>query len=132
MYRVYDKKYECWVRENIYLSFNKDLLIGKKHLFNTLKLSRTSNDRYILQESIGLKDVNKKYIFEGDIAKVEVTNEENKTTMLVTGVIAYYPDHAAYYLFDVQNSKYYPITSEIAKYMEVIGNTIENKELLPS
>lgn len=130
-YRVYDKKDECWVRENIYLSFNKDLLVAKKSLFNTLKLSLASDRRFILQESIELKDKKKRLIFEGDIVKVETTNEDNKTTTVVTGVVAYYPNHAAFYLFDYQNSKYYPITSDITKYMEIIGNVIENKDLLP-
>lgn len=130
-YRVYDKKDECWVRENIYLSFNKDLLVAKKSLFNTLKLSLVSDSRFILQESIELKDKKKRLIFEGDIVKVEIVNEEDKVTTVVTGVVAYYPDYAAFYLFDYQNSKYYPITSDITKYMEIIGNVIENKDLLP-
>ena len=132
MYRVYDKKSECWVRENVYISFNKDLLIGKKHLFNTLKLSRSSSDKYIIQESIGLEDANKRFIYEGDIAKVEVTDEVNNTTFIVTGVISYYTDHACYYLFDYQNNKYYPLSKKICEKMEIIGNVIENSNLLPS
>lgn len=130
MYRVYDKKKERWVKDGIYLTPNEDLSTSTKALFGTEKLSLASNQRYVLQKSIGLKDMRKVSIFEGDIASVTICNENEE--LIVIGVVAYYPDHASYYLFDYQNAKYYPINSEICKHLEIIGNVIDNSNLLPS
>lgn len=130
MYRVYDKKKNHWVKEGIYLSPNEDLSTSTKALFGTEKLSLVSSQRYILQKDIGLKDMRKISIFEGDIASVTIYNENKEMT--VVGIIAYYPDHASYYLFDYQNAKYYPINSEVCKHLEIIGNVIDNDGLLPS
>lgn len=130
MYRVYDKKKNHWVKEGIYLSPNADLSTSTKALFGAEKLSLVSSQRYILQKDIELKDKNNVLIFEGDVAKVMVNNENEE--MIVVGVIAYYSEHASYYLFDYQNTKYYPINSDICKHLEVIGNVVDNDGLLPS
>lgn len=132
MYRVYDTKKKRWVKESIYLSPNNDLSTSTKALFGAEKLSLVSNQRYILHKDIGLQDINGKFIFEGDIAKVEINDESDQTTTLVTGLVAYHIDHASYYLFDYLNSKYYPLNSDICKYLEVIGNIFDNDDLLPS
>lgn len=122
MYRIFDNKEKVWVREGIYLSPNNDLSTSKRALFGTEKLSLVSEQRYILHRDIGLRDKNNIAIFEGDICKVESIN--------VTGVVVYAYDHASYYLLDYANSKYYTLGIEQCKMVEVIGNIIENKDLL--
>lgn len=126
MYRVYDTKKNRWVKEGIYLSPNSDLSTSQRALFGAEKLSLVSTQRYILHRDIGLYDINKRLIFEGDIGKVENEN------ISVTGLIAYHADHASFYLFDYINSKYYILTSEVCKNMEIIGNIFDNGNLLPS
>ena len=124
MYRVFDNVKKKWVREGIYLSPNNDLSTSKKALFGTEKLSLVSEHRYTYHRDIGLCDKNGVLIFEGDIGKVERIN--------VIGVIAYVAEHASYYLLDEKDYKFYPLSEERCREIEVIGNVFENKNLLPS
>ena len=124
MYRVYDNKEKCWVKEGIYISPNNDLFISKKAMFGAEKLSLISNQRYIFHRDIGLHDMNEALIFEGDICRI--------ARLDVIGFIDYYAEHASYYLFDYANSKYYVLDTDKCKEIEVIGNVLENKDLLPS
>ena len=124
MYRVYDSKEKCWVKEGIYISPNNDLSISKKAMFGAEKLSLVSYQRYIFHRDIGLHDMNETLIFEGDICRI--------ARLDVIGVIAYCSEHASYYLFDYTNSKYYVLGITKCKEIEVIGNVLENNDLLPS
>lgn len=124
MYRVYDNKEEKWLREGFFLSPNGDMYIPKKSLFLN-KLTLASEQRYVVQNEIGLHDKNGKLIFEGDICKIAALN--------VVGVIAYVSQHASYYLLDDKHMRYYPLYEKpIGKQIEVIGNVCENSDLLPS
>ena len=98
---------------------NDDLSVSKKALFGAEKLSLVP---YTYQRDIGLPDKNNVLIFEGDICKAESIN--------VVGMIAYVPEHAAYYLLDYENSKYYELNEERCKSIEVIGNMFEHSDLL--
>lgn len=124
MYRVYDNKENTWLREGFYLSPNGDMYIFEKSLFSS-KLVLVSEQRYTVQNGIGMNDKNNKPIFEGDICKITVRN--------VIGVITYIPEHASYYLLDNKNFKYYPLHEKsVGEYAEIIGNVCENGDLLPS
>ena len=124
MYRVYDNKEKCWVKKGVYISPNNDLSISKKAMFGTEKLSLVSNQRYVFHRDIGLRDMNNTLIFEGDVCRI--------ARLDTVGVIAYYPEHAAYYLFDYTNSKYYTLGIDKCKEIEIIGNVFDNDDLLPS
>ena len=124
MHRIYDNKEKKWVREGIYLSPNNDLYILKKSLFGIEKLHLISEHRYTYHRDIELNDMNNRLIFEGDICKIEHIN--------VIGVITYIPEHASYYLLDEENLKYYPLSEECCRQIEVIGNVFDNKDLLSS
>lgn len=122
MYRVFDTVGRRWVREGIYLSPNNDLYISKKALFGTKKLSLVSDNRYIWHRDIGLVDKNKKLVFEGDICKCK--------DGAFTGVVSYVHEHAAYYLLDNEHMTYYPLGAEYMDKVEVIGNVLEDQNLL--
>lgn len=122
MFKVFDKKEKCWIEEDIYLSPNNDLFISAKTLFGTEKLHLVSDKRYICQQDVGLSDVYDCLIYEGDICKIEHLD--------VVGVVAYASEHASYYLFDDKNLKYYPLNEEYCKQMEIIGNVLEDNDLL--
>ena len=124
MFRVFDQKQKCWVREGIYLSPNNDLSTSKKALFGTEKLSLASDNRYIWHRDIGLYDKNNKLVFEGDICKCK--------NGVFTGVVVYVREHAAYYILDDEHLTYYPLGIEYMDKVEVIGNIIENQDLLPT
>ena len=122
MYRVYDNKEKRFVREGIYLSPNDDLSTSKKALFGTEKLSLVSDQRYTFHKDIGLYDKNNILIFEGDICRIQFLDS--------IGMVAYVPEHAAYYLFDYKNSKYYTLGTAQCKEVEIIGNIFDNADLL--
>lgn len=126
MYRVYDNKEKHWVKKGIYISPNNDLSISKKAMFGAEKLSLVSGQRYIFHRDIGLRDKNKVLIFEGDICQITLENEE------VIGVVAFAYEHATYYVFDYKNCKYYTLGIDKQDKIEVIGNVLDNENLLPS
>lgn len=122
MYRIYDNYEHQWVRDGVYLSPYNDMYTSKKTMFGAEKLSLASEQRYTLQQDIGLYDVNRKLIFEGDICRAKDKN--------VIGVIAYSSENASYYLFDNNDYKYYVLNEVRCKQMEVIGNVFDNKSIL--
>ena len=127
MYRVYDNKKRCWVRDDFFISPNGDMYVFDKHIFQKFshKLVLVPEQRFTVQHGIGMNDRNGKQIFEGDICKITARN--------VIGVITYIPQHASYYLLDDKNLKYYPLYEKlIGEQVEVIGNVCENNDLLPS
>ena len=126
MYRVYDNKEKCWVRDDFFISPNGDMYVHDKHSFLKFshKLVLVPEQRFIVQHSIGMNDKNGKTIFEGDICKIIARN--------VIGVIAYVPQFVSYCLLDEQNMRYYPMYEKlICEQVEVIGNVCENNDLLP-
>ena len=124
MYRVYSHIENKWIKRDVYLAPNNDLFISKKTLFGTEKLSLVSDKKYTYHKDIGLNDKNNVLIFEGDICKIEHLN--------VIGTISYIPEHASYYLLDDKNLKYYPLSEEHCKQIEIIGNVFDNQDLLSS
>ena len=122
MYRVYDNKGKCWVREGIYLSPNNDLSISKKTFFGTEKLSLVSDHRYVYHRDIGLPDKNNHLIFEGDICKNERLN--------IVGLISYIESNASYCFLDYDNSTWYTLGTEACKELEIIGNIFDNIDLI--
>lgn len=121
MYRIYDSKEKKWVREGIYLSPNNDLSKSNKSLFGYNKLNLVPDCRYTYQNDIGLFDKKGVLIFEGDILKSESG---------LIGLVAYVPEKAAYLFLDYNNTKYYPLGSDICKQLSIIGNNFENPELV--
>lgn len=81
---------------------------------------------HILVRSTGLKDINDKYIYEGDIIKsVSIIHKDEQPVSIIKW------DRGQYDVFDNEGSW----ISSLYKYMmvnniEVIGNVYENPELL--
>ena len=79
------------------------------------------NSNCILQHRILLQDKTDKTVYEGDILKI------NKN---IIGVVSYSTDLAAYVLLEYKSNKYYPLSSDICKQSRIIGNIIDNEDLL--
>lgn len=122
MFRIFDHREKKWVRENIFLTPMNDLYVLNEKRFRKKRLQIVADTRYTCQKDIDLFDVNGRLIFEGDICKISPSN--------AVGVIAYIPERASYYLLDEENLKYYPLTKERCRQMEIIGNIMENDDLI--
>ena len=122
MFRVFDNVKKVWAT----VRYDKKIFLS---IFS--RLIQTYDDRYIAHRDIGLSDKNDKLIFEGDICKIELKDNEKQTTEVI-GLICYEPTHAAFYLFDFKNSQYYTLGVDKCKQMIVIGNVCENRDLFPT
>lgn len=122
MFRVYDTEKNKWIHDNIYLSHNGDLIkFNNKFIGNKTKM--LSDNRFVIQVSIGMNDKNNCLIYEGDICE---------STDGKIGVITYSTDVAAYIFLDYKTSRYYPLGDEIcSKILKIIGNVFDNKNLIP-
>ena len=127
MFRVFDIKEKCWIKDGIYLAPNDDLFMLKKTKLGTKKLSLVSDKRYIVHKYIGLSDMKNISIYEGDIVEVQI-NKDSKVNMLVT----YSPDTSSYIILDFNEKKYYSLGINNRKFVKVVGNIFENKDLLPT
>lgn len=128
MYRVYDLKEKKFKDVHIYLSPNpySDLYVLKWGLFGRKKFVLASPERYIYHRDIGLCDKDDVLIYEGDIVEAQV-NEDR----IVTGLITYAHELASYIILCYDSNEYFTLSNEVCSYVKVIGNVIENKELLP-
>lgn len=127
MIRVYDKKEERWMHGDFCILSNGDLAELKKRPFGTEKIELLSNERYIWHEDIKLYDSIGNLIFEGDICRLDVPDNESLYCF-----VAYIPERAAYLLFDEKNLNYYNIDENIRNIMSVVGNVIDNQDILNS
>lgn len=124
-FRVWDTKLNEYVKLDDRLIMFQDYR-GKLYLSRTPgwtfdDLKRVEDNRYIVEQCIGLRDKNGKLIYEGDILKVSEFGKPVEVRFKAIGfVLRREPSNTPGY----ENDKYIPEDSE------VIGNIYENKELL--
>lgn len=84
----------------------------------------TNIDKNTLGQYTGLKDVNGKEIYEGDI--VLINKEKN-----IKGIVKYSETYAEFIVVNTNNitDEYEPL-ADYKKYLEILGNEYENPELL--
>ena len=127
-FRLYDHRRKQWVKDGFYVNSFGDVCFPKKMVFGNGKMSLASETRYTLHQSVGAYDVNGIMIFEGDICR-------NCKDHDIVGVVSYYPEQAAYLLFEAKyDAKYkmnaFMIDNNSRSEMEVIGNVIDNQDLV--
>ena len=119
MYRVYDKKSQKWIEDDICMNPNGDLYKVTRLLFGC-KLSYLSDERYVWHKGIGVFDKNYNEIYEGDYVKAEVDKDK-----IVSGIVCYADEYASYVILCNDTSEFYHIGNELSEYIEVIGNSFD-------
>ena len=126
MYRVYDTQKKKWLKYDVYLMPNGDLYKLEKPIFrkrNTLR--QLSTDRYVYHRDIGLYDKNDVLIYQGDIVKANINEDE-----YINAEVAYVEHIASYVILDFKEGRYYSLGTEECSHLEVIGNVFDTPELL--
>lgn len=111
-FRLYDKVEKCMVY---------DFFVGSKGIV----IGNYPKDRFILLQSKGLKDINGKLIFEGDIIELEDNN-------VITKYVIYF-DYEYGFLGMTNRDKLlfsFSIGTIQMHKIKVIGNIYENRDLL--
>lgn len=121
-YRVYDKKRKIWVKNNIYLNPDGELVESKKSLFGN-KLTFVDQNRYVYQKYIELEDKNGTPIYIGDYIKAKVANDE-----IITGMVTYASELSSYIILCFNIDKFYTLGTDICDRIEVIGNVFEESK----
>ena len=119
-YRVYDNKHKKWVKEDICLKPDGELMLIKRSAFGSVKLTLLSSSRYIYHRDINLYDKEGVLVYEGDYIKAHV--DENKD---VIGVVAYAHELSSYVILCVDSDEFYTLGSEVCEYIQVIGNVFD-------
>lgn len=129
-FRVWDKKYEVWDRESD--NFNEGLFSEYElEYYETYSACILTNEKYIIQQSTCKQDCNGKEIYEGDIVEYIEKMHEHGDAQKLTGIVVYDKYFCAYGISSdgVQDCMNY-FTDMTVKHIKIIGNIIENKELL--
>ena len=132
-FRVWDKQTNQYVnfedgRTFMFLDQQGELYLSHTPGWTFDDLTQVEDNRYVVQHNTGLKDINGKLIYEGDIVIFE---KSSKTGRLRKGVVQYYTNYCYFLVIVEENGWGRPFnTIPDRQYLEVIGNIYENKELL--
>lgn len=124
MYRVYDKKKDKFVQDNIFLTPDGDLVEPKKSVFGG-KLTFVDQDRYVFQKYIELNDKNGVPIYIGDYVKAQVAEDKE-----VIGLVTLAAELSAYVILCFDTDEYFTLGNEVCSLIEVVGNVFKEPKKL--
>ena len=121
-------KFRAWLKEDKKMENVKTMdftdktirCLKKNEFINAYLLRRVSFDDVELMQYTGVKDKNGKEIYEGDIVILNDAEEENRC------IVKY--KYGSYILVDGDLRE--DLSNVEAKFLEVVGNIYENKNLL--
>lgn len=124
MFRVYDNVNKKWIRKEILLSMDEELMMCEDALFGTNKIRPLSDEKYTWHQSIGVYDKCGKMIYEGDICEIELEGET------IHCLVAYVHERASYMFLDYEYSAAYGFYKEINNQIKIVGNVFDNEDLI--
>lgn len=134
-FRVWDKSYKDWILDSdIAISNNGVLVYGRGGVIGGWHRPSSEGD-FIVQQYTGLKDCNRKEIFEGDI----ISFSENKAPLdpncleFIKKYSEVYYDSGSYYIKPPNYSTLVGRVDNLSlvnEHCQIEGNVFENSELL--
>ena len=118
-YRVWDKKKKHFIKDNIYLNPDGELIESKKSLFGN-KMTFVDQNRYVYQRSIGLPDMNGKEIYIGDYLEARVADDR-----VIRGIVTFAEELSAYIILCFDSDEFFTLGTDIVQYIKIIGNVFE-------
>lgn len=125
-FRLWDKEKEIMLDVEK-IDFDDCYYGGEMYVNTTNGSDYWNNELYSLMQYTGLHDENGKEIYEGDIVKFRFKTDRDVYPDIV-GYIEYQSTFSAFKIMSWQGSFKIDITE--FKFVKVIGNIYENKELL--
>ncbi len=119
-YRVFDNKHKKWITEDICLRPDGELMMIKRSIFGTVKLTQLSSSRYIYHRDINLYDKNGVLVHEGDYICARVAEDREEI-----GLVSYAHELSAYVILCVNSDVFYTLGSDVSSEIEVIGNVFD-------
>lgn len=87
-------------------------------------------DRFVIQQAIGVKDKKDKDIFEGDIVSFKIDIGDFISSFVDRiGVVKYSERSNFYYVHNIKDDSH-EVINDYSRLYTIIGNIFENKELL--
>jgi len=121
-YRVFDIKNKVQINNVVVTDPRGDIFVVKQGLFGKFTLKLLSDRKYVVHRCVEIQDKHGIDIYEGDIC--------NAKDGVFTGIVTYVPEHASFYLLCDKDSTFYPLGFEYQNLLEVLGNVIENPEMV--
>lgn len=121
MFRVYDTKEKAWIKENICLKPDGELVTVKRNIFGLFKLLIPLNqNRYVYHKAIDLWDKDGIQVFEGDYILAKV--DEDKT---VVGLVVFAQELSSYIILSESSDEFFTLGNEVTEFIEVVGNVFD-------
>lgn len=118
-YRVYDKKKKKFIKDNMLLTPDGELLQATKTMFGN-RLSFVSQERYVYQKAIELEDKDGKQIFVGDYLEAQIADDK-----IVQGLVSYAPELSSYIILCFETDEFFAIGTQVADRIKVVGNVFD-------
>lgn len=121
MYRVYDNKLKKWLKEDVYLTPNDELVKIKQSAFGLVKVPLVlSQDRYVFHRDINLYDKDSNLVYEGDYLHATVSEDR-----VVIGIVAYAHELSSYVILCVDSDEFFTLGSNVSTEIKIIGNVFD-------
>lgn len=118
-YRVYDKKRKKFIKDNVYLTPDGELVESKKSIFGN-RLSFVDQDRYVYQKAIELNDKNNAPIYIGDYLEAKVDDDR-----IVTGLVTYADELSSYIILCFETDEFFTLGTQVCEYIKIVGNVFD-------